>query len=201
MDNNLEKEEVVLEETTLVPVQEKKNNEILQLVGVLFVICAVTAGILAGVNSITAPIIKARENGAVMEILEANFENATQVETVEVLATAGSVKEHNRALDSTGAHQGDVVIVGPSGYGGEIQIVVVLDINGAVKSTEVLASSETSGIGTKAYEESFTSQFVGKATTDGIDTISGATVTSSAYIKGVSDALDYIASLSKGGAR
>lgn len=207
-----ENEKLVVEEeaikegaTDILETPKKKSflqsNEMARLVVVLLAITFVTALLLAGVNEITAPIIKARENGAVMEIMQAHFPAVVETEAFDVSGVASSVKEHTRALDSTGNHIGDVVIVGPTGYGGEIQIVVVIDINGSVKTTEVLSDAETSGIGTKAYDPSFTSQFEGKVTTEGIDTIAGATVTSTAYIKGVTDALDYIQSLSVGGAR
>lgn len=178
-----------------------QGNEMARLVLVLLSITFVTALMLAGVNEITAPIIKERENGAVMEIMEAYFPAVSETEVFDVSEVSSTVKEHTRAVDGSGAHIGDVVIVGPTGFGGEVQIVVILDIDGTVKATKILSEAETPGIGTLAYEASFTGQFVGQNTTDGIDTIANATLTSGAYIKGVTEALEYIQSLSNGGAR
>lgn len=194
----------VLETTEVTEVTKKENpvkvffakNEIARLTAVLLTICAVTSLMLAVVNGITAPIIKEKENGAVITIMETYLPNGENLENYDVSSVGTTVTAHTRVSDNSEKFVGDVVTVAVKGYGSSpLQIVVVLDEQGAIVATQQIASEETNGIGTKAFEPEFTSLFEGKATTDGIDTISGATITSTAYIGGVQDALDYVSGL------
>ena len=70
--------------------------------------------------------------------------------------------------------------------GGDIAINVTLDDQGTVTALTVDASSETEGLGQKASEEAFTSQFIGKTAPfvlgEDLDTVSGATITSAAVV-------------------
>ena len=75
------------------------------------------------------------------------------------------------------------------GFGGTVTAHVVLD-GKTVKSLTIDTPSETAGLGAKASEEAFTSQFIGKEGPftygeNGIEAISGATVTSNAVLKAI----------------
>ena len=89
-----------------------------------------------------------------------------------------------------------MVEVTPSGFGGTIDMVVGVDMTGAVTGVSIISMSETSGLGANASKDSFRSQFVGKSGTlavskDGgeIDALTGATITSRAVTSGVNTAL------------
>ncbi len=89
------------------------------------------------------------------------------------------------------------------GYGGEIQISVGILKDGTVKGVAILSIGETAGLGMKATEEEFYSQYAGKnveffsvsktgASADNeIDALSGATISSNAMTKAVNSAVIY----------
>ena len=95
------------------------------------------------------------------------------------------------------------------GYGGDIQVSVGIQSDGTVTGVSFLSISETAGLGMKAKEDSFSSQFAGKqvesfevtktgATSDNqIDAISGATITSSAVTSAVNAGLAYYRTLAQ----
>ena len=66
-------------------------------------------------------------------------------------------------------------------------VAVGIDSTGAITSVRLVDS--TDDFASKVSDEAFTSQFVGKTSTDGISTISGATVSSTAFIEAVNNAL------------
>ncbi|NLG24948.1 MAG: FMN-binding protein [Clostridiales bacterium] len=76
-----------------------------------------------------------------------------------------------------------------------IDVTVTADDNGATQSVTVGGDSfnETPGLGARAQEPEFGAQFVGKtypvALGEGIDAISGATITSTAVVDAVNQAL------------
>ena len=95
------------------------------------------------------------------------------------------------------------------GYGGDIQVSVGIQSDGTVTGVSFLSLCETAGLGMKAKEDSFSSQFAGKqvesfevtktgATSDNqIDAISGATITSSAVTSAVNAGLAYYRTLAQ----
>ncbi len=103
---------------------------------------------------------------------------------------------------------GYLVTVETDGYSkkGPMQVVVAVGADGNVIGVELGSNSETDGLGTQVGESDYTSRFVGKTSTDidGIDIISGATVSSVGFKNGVKTALelitpDMLAELSSGG--
>ena len=73
------------------------------------------------------------------------------------------------------------------GYNGTMTVAVGIDSTGAITSVRLVESGDD--FASKVSDEAFTSQFVGKTSTDGISTISGATVSSTALIEAVNNAL------------
>ena len=73
------------------------------------------------------------------------------------------------------------------GYNGTMTVAVGIDSTGAITSVRLVDSADD--FASKVSDETFTSQFVGKTSTDGISTISGATVSSTAFIEAVNNAL------------
>ena len=95
-----------------------------------------------------------------------------------------------------------VTVTDKEGYGGDIQITVGITADGTISGVVFLSISETAGLGMKATNSSFYSQYVGKQTDkfyvskDGgegepIDAISGASFTSRAVTGAVNAALAY----------
>lgn len=103
------------------------------------------------------------------------------------------------AKDEAGSTVGYVITVtSKAGYGGDIKLSFGLTKDGTIRQLYLLSISETAGLGMKAKEEPFLSQFSGQTaealsvqrhtgqTGDGyIDAISGATITSRAITRAV----------------
>ena len=154
---------------------------------VLMLICLVMSGLLAGTNFITADIIAEgdalRAEQARIEALPA----ADGFEKLDYTPTEGStVTEIYKATNGAGY----VFMSATTGYGakGSLQIICSIDADGKIVNTATLAHDETPGLGTKVTEDAFRSQFPGKdASLEGVDTISGATISSSAYVNAIAD--------------
>lgn len=92
--------------------------------------------------------------------------------------------------------------IGKGGYGGDLKIMVGIDLDAAlITGMEVVSHSETPGLGARISEVSFRKQWQGLPTdspialssTGGtIDSISGASTTSGAAVRGTNDALDFV---------
>lgn len=84
---------------------------------------------------------------------------------------------------------GYVVTAQAKGYGGMLKVMVGIDSNGLISGTEVLENNETQGLGSKVSEHAFMDQYIGKdSTLEGIETISGTTISSNAFSKAVQNA-------------
>ena len=100
--------------------------------------------------------------------------------------------------------QGYVIqVTDKDGFGGEIELIIGIDLNKQIKGVEILSISETVGLGMNAKNESFRSQYLnkkvdsfivtktGKEKDNEIDSLSSATITSKAVTNGVNGALDF----------
>lgn len=126
-----------------------------------------------------------------------------------------TITEIAKAVDKNGETLGYVFsVTNPEGYGGDISLSVGVRNDGTVNGYETLTINETAGLGMKATEDEFKSQFNNKkaeqfeVVKDGsgadddakIDAISGATITSRAVTSAVNSCVAYVNSL-KGGNR
>ena len=156
-------------------------------IAVLMLICLVMSALLAGTNFITEPIIA-----------EGNAQRAEQAR-IDVLPAADgftlldvAIPEGNSVVEVYEATNGAgyVFMIATTGYGakGSLQLICSIDSEGKIVDTNTLAHDETPGLGTKVTEDAFRSQFPGKdASLSGVDTISGATISSSAYLRAIND--------------
>lgn len=115
------------------------------------------------------------------------------------------------AQDDSGDQLGCVITtVSHNGYGGDIVISMGVDNEGTVLGVEILEISETAGLGMKADTDAFKNQFKDKnvsqfsytktgSTQDfEVDALSGATITTKAFVNAVNGGLVYFNS--QGGA-
>ena len=195
-----------------------KKSTIIKDTVILLIITVIAGFILAAVNNVTKePIAYARteeKNKAyramftVADAFEGNEELIKKCESSpeflnskgysgvkvdEVLISKSNNKTLGYIVNSTSSN----------GYGGDIQISLGIDKDGKIQGFEILSISETVGLGMKADEDEFKSQFVGKnvelieytkagATEENqIDALSGATITTSAVTEAVNSALVY----------
>ncbi len=172
-------------------------NTLVKPVVVLVVICVITSALLAVTNGATAPIIaeaeKAAAAAAYAEVLpeaEGGFEPVeTSVENIAavVKATNGS----GYAVKALGR-----------GYGGDVPVVLGFDAEGTIVNVKFLQNAESAGFGMKLWDgneagPAFAQSLVGKNAhvtlkEDGVDGISGATISSKAAVSAVNSAIDCI---------
>ena len=70
--------------------------------------------------------------------------------------------------------------------------MIALDKDGTYKGLQIIdCSTETKGIGDQVAGEAFISSVVGKNIGDSIDTISGATISSTAVVEGIEQATQH----------
>lgn len=161
-------------------------KEMIKPLLVLVCICLVVAALLGLTNKITAPII------------EENARIAAEETRAAVLAGSGSFSEiacDTEALGITGAFREDsglgyVITAANKGYGGLVTVTVGLNPEGEIVGISVDVSTETSGVGSKAGLSAYTDNYLGiSGSCDSVDTISGATYSSTAVKTGVNAAL------------
>lgn len=108
-----------------------------------------------------------------------------------------------RALAENGEVLGYVInTTGKEGYGGDIELMLGIRMDGTLNGVSILSISETPGLGMRAGEvlvpqfagrqvSSFTYVKTGAVTEDQIDAISGATITTAAFTQAVNAGLSY----------
>lgn len=174
-----------------------KNNS-LKCIIVLTSICLVIALALAVVNFITAPIIEKNTREANDKALRAVLPDATEfVECPKDKFPDNVVLAYR---DSGGS--GYAFVLTAKGYkGGKITIAVGIDNYGHILNISTVdCSTQSSGIGTRVGDESFTHQFIGRYSGDifNVDTITSATISSKAYKNAIVELLEAFDSM-KGG--
>lgn len=191
-------------------------------------LCVITlvAGLLLGiVYNVTKNPIAAQNAKQKQAAYKTVFTNADKFEEVKLdqKDVAAVLKKNNlgqntisevvKAVDKSGKQLGYVFsVTNPEGYGGDISLSVGIRNDGTVNGYETLSIGETAGLGMKAKEPEFKSNFKNKkadrfeVVKDGsgknddskVDAISGATITSRAVTSAVNSCVAYSKSL-KGG--
>ena len=172
-----------------------KKNDSLKSIIVLVGICLAIGAAMAGINMITKDRIAAvqaeKEAKALIEVLPEN-------EGFEKLENVPKLPDSVVAVYRDNDGEGIAMLLSASGYDSSnpISIAVGFNNDGSITKCYVIScTGETSGIGTKVKGEGFLSSFDGKSNMDGIDTISGATISSSAFLDAVKDAFDVLATI------
>lgn len=187
--------------------EEKKlffDKEMIKLVVILFLVSLAIALLLGVVNFITkdriAEAAKVKTAAAMEAVLKADSYNELSYEGRDAIVSG--LYEAIR----DGSVIGWVAQVKPIGFGGIINMAVGVALDGSVTGVTIISMTETSGLGTNAYQERFRNQYAGKSGSvalskygGDIDALTGATITSSAVTDGVNSALDAVAGLIKEG--
>ncbi len=182
-------------------------NETIKLGLVLLLVTAVAGGVLAGVNSLTAPVIAERENqekfASLLEIFtDANefieFEGSDLANIQSSYPSVVSITE----LKDEGADLGYAITTRTGGYAGDVTTLVGINTDGTIAGIKVLVMTETAGLGSRIVDDpAFAASFAGKgaggsvtpagagAGDNEVMMLSGATVSTNAVVKGVNDAL------------
>ena len=166
------------------------------ILGLKLFLLAAVAGLALGVtNMVTAGPIEQQQRQAAEAARRAVLPAA---ETFTEAAAPEGLKDAFAGYDASGAPVGKTGTIIAKGYGGEIEITVGVDGNGAVTGVSIGGASfaETAGLGARAKEAWFGAQFTGKLSPiaivkDGgeIDAITSATITSRAVTTAVNNAV------------
>ena len=191
------------------------NKQIIHDALILTAFTLVLGLILGLVYGITKPRIDAADLAAKQEAFQAVFEEADSFNAVDFdtekaadLMTEGgfsdTIDDVEEALDASGNVLGYVITVtAKDGSQGSITFSVGIKADGTVNGYSITDISETPGLGMKAKDESFYSQFQNKkveefvvvkttaAADNEIETISGSTITSKAMANGCNAAIYY----------
>ena len=167
---------------------------------VLLLICVAVGGVLGVVNSLTEGPIAQQAVEAANAARRDSFADADSFEQVELAGDSGVDTCYMAMKD--GQLAGYVAQVTVTGFGGPIEIHVGMDMEQTITGIKVGGSdfSETPGLGAKAKDPEFMDQFAGltiptQLGSDGLDAITGATITSGAVSSGVNKAGYFIRDL------
>ena len=180
--------------------EQTKQSSALQVFWIgakLLLICAIVAGVVSFVYSLTADAYAQNEQNTKNQAIGKIFGFSETPPTEEL--KGGNVEETvYQVMDANGNTVGYCVEVASAGFGGDIKLMVGYNAACEILGVEVVAHSETPGLGAKVKEASFLDQFKAKVdqltvSKDGsgdIDAIVGATISSTAVTEGVNKASD-----------
>ena len=173
---------------------------IIRLAGTLLLITSIVAGLLAGVNAITAPRIAELDAQKVQNAIETVLPGGG--EAVDYYTDETGLVSKVYASDT-----GYAIEVPPVGFDNTLTMMVGVDKAGNVLGISIVSHTETAGLGAVSAAntsagEAFRGQFVGTSgsvavSKDGgeLDAITGATITSRAVCAGVNAALACVANM------
>lgn len=187
---------------------------------ILFVICVISGLLLGLAREVTYPITTARKAEEKAQTYRAILVDADHFEdSADLIGTAqaaltsagisATIKDMMTAYDASGNVMGYAYSVVTAGKIAEITTAVGVTAEGEVLGIEILESSETSGLGSKAKDPAFKDQFANKtvssftvvkgdASADNqISAISGATVTSNSVATAVNAAIVVTSSMAQ----
>ena len=164
-------------------------KKILKLTFILFLICAITAGILGGINELTKDRIAEQNRLKTVKAYSA----VLPADDYEEIALTDAQKAAYPTVDKVSrASDGSGYVVESTFSGAQGMITLAVGVNNSNKCTgiSVISHSETSGLGANAASSSETgvnwrAQFLGvdqnvalKKAGGSIDALAGATITS-----------------------
>ena len=174
----------------------------------LTLIAALAGVALSGVFSMTKDPIEANELAKKRESYTIVCEDAADFKDIESAQKAieslsggnygngkfGSttIDEALEAVDANGNTVGYVfAITNRNAYNPPIKLALGVRPDGSIIRIAFIELNETPGKGSKADEPAFKDLFIGQTATDGVDVMSGATVTSKAVLNAVNAGLDF----------
>ena len=177
----------------------------------LLLICALVAGVVSGISVLTKETIA--QNEAMVEAQKEEQKLAAiseiygeGVEFSKLEAVPEGIDEIRTATDENGSALATVTLT-VKGYSKGLQVFVAFGVGGEVLRVMVLASNETTGIGSKVsnpdYLASYEGSFAPVVFGGEVDKIAGATISSKAILAAVNaaaDALSELGIIEKGGA-
>ena len=171
------------------------NQNPIKLAYILAIIGLICAGIIAIVHEITIPIIEKRSWLEKQQNFETFFEGVTRFEEVQINEEkCKSLTTVYHLYDRNDMNIGDVYELKTKGYGGDIQLLVAYDTQTQtlLQLSYIGSFNETPGFGSRVKEDEFLSQITHRFVEEvEINTLTGATITSTAIKDAVEEANSY----------
>jgi len=190
----------VVSRLTDVGALEAEMVDLIKPISALVIVTVVAAILLGYVHDVTLKSIIAQQALSEAEAITSIFENGS-ISSREINVQEGSPINRVQEVVGDSGPIGYVFYTSPIGYGGEMDLMIGIDSSGVIRGVKVLQHSETPGLGNLATVPAFTYQFVGKSGglvitrvspgDNEIQAVTGATITSSAVVAGVNEALSY----------
>ncbi len=171
---------------------------ILKLIVTLTIICVVAAISLSFVHQITLKPIayqKRMEKVRALKRVLPAYDNHPEKDILKIPGEKGGTVEVNLAKKGGKVIAVAYRVVSHKGYGGDISLLMGVDIKGKITGIEILGMMETPGLGARIEEPAFKKQFVGRTLKntkwavkkDGgdIDQITGATISPRAVVEAI----------------
>ncbi len=179
----------------------KNKNGILKPTLALLILCLAVALLLSSVNMLTKDKIEhnktLKTNEAIASLFQGTFDSFEEL--TEGFTYVGSADALYKVYDAGHILQGFVCRATPTGFGGDIGLLVAMDKNATVIGVKVLYSTETAGVGSKVTEDRYLEQYANKSgklvLNEDIDAITGATISSKNVLTGVNDSMTTCRSL------
>lgn len=162
---------------------------------ILGIICILASGLLAGLNSVTRSRIFAQAKEQEEETLKEVFSSAARFAPV----TSGEEVIYYKAYDKADKLLGVAFKASGKGYSSIIETMAGMRLDGTLTGVSVISQNETPGLGARVAERGFMQQFSGRVipSLDGVQAITGATISSRAVIDAVREKGKKIQALTK----
>ena len=165
------------------------KHDFIMPVLVLTLICIAVSGALAYMDGVTSPVIAEAANERTRTVMSAKIPDAEGFEQIDIYDLYSS--RYTMEVYKTTNDVGYIVITGANGFNGEVTVISGIDKDGRIIAVSVLSHNETAGFGNKMEEPSFLNAFTGKdRKLDGVDTVTGATYSTRAFINAVFEAFE-----------
>lgn len=188
------------------------KNEIVKLGIILFIITAVSALLLAVSNGLTKDVIQKsiETESSGPAVAKTVIPGAVTIEKFDENLVEKIKLENDKFIDLRECKDENGKLLGYGittkspirGYGGDIEIILGISVDGKIKGMKVVSHNETIGLGTGIEKSNFQSKFIGKTTdqqftvtkteikeTD-IESLGGATFSSKSFTSAVNNAIE-----------
>jgi electron transport complex protein RnfG len=141
-----------------------------RLIAALAITCAVSALALSVIHGLTEEPIEEQKRLAVMRAVQEvlpPFDNDPAQETLTIILGDDEIGARDTVIVYLGTQSGQISGAAfqtyGEGYGGFIDIMVGIDLEGRISGVKILEHEETPGLGAKIEEPDFRGQFKGKS--------------------------------------
>ena len=161
------------------------------LIPVIAILCA--AGILFGLTIGMQKVATAKAEAEHLKIMQTLLPGSKDFILEPYEGEDANIRSVHKATD-----YGYVIETVTNGYAGEIRMLIGVNNDGKVTGLVVREMNETISLGMNALNDTdFLGHFLNKDTkfkigTDGVDAITGATVTSKAVVRCINSAISYV---------